>query len=162
MLYQAYQNQSDLMSPLRLLAQMTGSQMATQHAGAGLMAQLIGLSPFLPPASSPSSQRKLAAAMEVFSRMRLTHSRPAFGITSVVSGGEEVAVTEVAVRKAAFGTLLHFKKDMPSPKIAPNTPKVKAKTTAIIPKKIGIATYLLVSTRSIFTLRCCSFVSPFL
>jgi len=114
MLYQAYQNQSDLMSPLRLLAQMTGSQMATQHAGAGLMAQLIGLSPFLPPASSPSSQRKLAAAMEVFSRMRLTHSRPAFGITSVVSGGEEVAVTEVAVRKAAFGTLLHFKKDMPS------------------------------------------------
>ena len=92
MLYQAYQNQSDLMSPLRLLAQMTGSQMATQHAGAGLMAQLIGLSPFLPPASTPSSQRKLAAAMEVFSRMRLTHSRPAFGITSVVSGGEEVAV----------------------------------------------------------------------
>ena len=106
MLYQAYQNQSDLMSPLRLLAQMTGSQMATQHAGAGLMAQLIGLSPFLPPASSPSSQRKLAAAMEVFSRMRLTHSRPAFGITSVVSGGEEVAVTEEVTMTAPFGTLL--------------------------------------------------------
>ena len=114
MLYQAYQSQSDLMSPLRLWAQMTSSQLSTQQAGNTLMAQLIGLSTLLPQSDTPSSRSKMAAAMEVFSRMRLTHSRPPYGITSVVSGGEEVAVTEEVKMTAPFGTLLHFKKDMPS------------------------------------------------
>jgi poly(3-hydroxybutyrate) depolymerase len=58
--------------------------------------------------------RKLSASMEVFSRMRLTHSRPAYGITSVKVGERDLAVTEESTLTLPFGTLLHFKKDTPS------------------------------------------------
>jgi poly(3-hydroxybutyrate) depolymerase len=54
MLYQAYQFQSDLMSPLRLMA---------QHLGASLWLQK----------TERSLVRRLSAANEVISRMRLTH-----------------------------------------------------------------------------------------
>jgi poly(3-hydroxybutyrate) depolymerase len=95
MLYQAYQTQSDLMSPFRLLAQ--GSSAALWlHRTEG------------------SWLRKLSASMEVFSRMRLTHTRPPFGIASVQVGGRELAVTEEALLSLPFGTLLRFKKDCPS------------------------------------------------
>ena len=43
--------------------------------------------------------------------MRLTHTRPAYGIKSVLVDGEEVAVTEEPALVAPFGTLLHFRKD---------------------------------------------------
>ena len=91
MLYRAYQNQSDLLSPLRL---------AAQHWSQTLW---IGDNPH-------STSRKMAAAMEVFSRMRLTHSRPAYGIDSVMVDGEPVAVTEEVTMVAPFGSLLHFRK----------------------------------------------------
>ena len=98
MLYQAYQTQSDLMSPYRLLA---------QGGSAGLWMEN----------TQGSWMRKLSASMEVFSRMRLTHSRPAYGITSVMVGAQELAVTEEQVLSLPFGTLLRFKKDTP-----PNLP----------------------------------------
>ena len=72
MLYQAYQTQSDLMSPYRLLA---------QGSSAGLWLDN----------TQGSWMRKLSASMEVFSRMRLTHSRPAYGITSVMVGEQALA-----------------------------------------------------------------------
>jgi poly(3-hydroxybutyrate) depolymerase len=93
MLYQAYQNQSDLMSPWRLLA---------QHSSAALWLRQ----------TEGSVLRKLSAALEVFSRMRLTHSRPAYGIGSVMVGEREIAVTEENILALPFGTLLHFKKAM--------------------------------------------------
>lgn len=92
MLYQAYQTQSDLMSPLRLLAQ--GSSAALwlgKTEGTWL--------------------RKISASMEVFSRLRVTHSRPAYGISTVKVGERELAVTEEAVLSLPFGTLLRFKKE---------------------------------------------------
>ena len=92
MLYQAYQLQSDLMSPMRLLAQ--GSSAALW------MNQTEG-----------SYLRKVSASLEVFSRMRLTHSRPPYGIDTVQVGERSIAVTEEAVLTMPFGTLLHFKKD---------------------------------------------------
>lgn len=92
MLYRAYQNQSDLFSPLRLAAQHWSQTM------------WIGDGPH-------STSRKMAAAFEVFSRMRLTHSRPAYGIDSVMVDGKEVAVTEEVTMVAAFGSLLHFRKN---------------------------------------------------
>src|SRR6478735_4398429 len=64
LLYQAYQSHSDTLSPLRMFA---------QHQGA-----LFWLN-----GTEGSPLRRAAAAMEVFSRMRLTHARPAYGITSV-------------------------------------------------------------------------------
>ncbi|QKO21281.1 polyhydroxyalkanoate depolymerase [Rhodoferax sp. BAB1] len=95
MLYQAYQTQSDLMSPLRLLAQSGGAS-------------------FWLPRTEGSLLRKLAASMEVFSRLRLTHTRPAYGITSVLVGERKLAVTEESVLRTPFGTLLRFKKESPA------------------------------------------------
>ncbi|MBX3588159.1 MAG: polyhydroxyalkanoate depolymerase [Ramlibacter sp.] len=92
MLYQAYQTQSDLMSPFRLLAQTTSAGLWLRQTEGSVM-------------------RKLSAASEVFSRMRLTHSRPAFGIGSVMVGTDEVPVTEEKTLALPFGTLLHFKKE---------------------------------------------------
>ncbi len=92
MLYQAYQLQSDLMSPLRLLAQ------------SGSAAFWLGR-------TEGSFLRKLSASMDVFSRIRVTHSRPAYGISSVRVGERELAVTEETVLSLPFGTLLRFKKE---------------------------------------------------
>ena len=91
MLYQAYQFQSDLMSPLRLMA---------QHLGASLWLQK----------TERSLVRRLSAANEVISRMRLTHTRPDYGITTALVAGEEVPVTQETVMSAPFGSLLRFRK----------------------------------------------------
>ena len=96
MLYRAYQTNADLLSPSRLAAQYFGSSL--WHPGAG-------------PTSDRSAVRRIAAAMEVYSRLRLTHTRPAYGIESVTVDGEEVAVHEEAALIAPFGTLLHFRKN---------------------------------------------------
>ncbi len=92
MLYHAYQSQSDLMSPLRLLAQGGSAAFWLRHTEGSLL-------------------RRASAAMEVFSRLRLTHARPAYGIRSVMSGERELAVTEEKVLTLPFGTLLRFRKE---------------------------------------------------
>lgn len=89
MLYQAYQTQSNLTSPLRLIAQHQSALLWLRH-------------------TEGSIQRKVSAALEVFSRLRLTHSRPDYGIES-----------EEKVLALPFGTLLRFRKDS-----APDQPKV--------------------------------------
>ena len=92
MLYQAYQTQSDLMSPFRLLAQGSSAALWLGKTEGTLL-------------------RKLSASMEVFSRLRVTHSRPAYGISSVRVGERELPVTEETVLTMPFGTLLRFKKE---------------------------------------------------
>ncbi|MES2973919.1 MAG: polyhydroxyalkanoate depolymerase [Pseudomonadota bacterium] len=91
MLYQAYQAQSDLMSPMRLMAQHLGASMWVQN-------------------TERSMSRRIAAACEVMSRMRLTHSRPPYRIESITVGGQETPVEEVVKLTRPFGTLLHFRK----------------------------------------------------
>eukprot|EP01036_Dinobryon_divergens_P035871 gene35871-46564_t len=91
MLYQAYQTQSDLLSPLRLMA---------QHLSASLWLQ----------DTERSVVRKVASACDVISRLRLTHSRPPYNIGEVMVGDQAVPVTEEAVLTLPFGTLLHFRK----------------------------------------------------
>jgi polyhydroxyalkanoate depolymerase len=59
--------------------------------------------------------RSLTAAYELIARAGLTHVRPPYGITSIAAGNREVAVTEEAVAKTPFGTLLRFKKDIEAP-----------------------------------------------
>jgi poly(3-hydroxybutyrate) depolymerase len=102
MLYQAYQLQSDLVSPLRL---------AAQHLSASLWLQK----------TERTVVRKVAAACDVFSRLRLTHSRPPYNLHSVTVGEREVPVVEEEVLKLPFGTLLRFRKtgiDLPEqPKV---------------------------------------------
>ena len=89
MLYQAYQTQSDLMSPMRLLA-------------------LSGASAFWMDNTEGTLLRKMSASLEVFSRMRLTHSRPPYGITHVTVDGQEamqgVYVWDLLYRVPGDGT----------------------------------------------------------
>jgi poly(3-hydroxybutyrate) depolymerase len=89
MLYHAYQTQSDTLAPLRLLA---------QHQSALLWWR----------ETEGSAVRKVSAALEVFSRLRLTHTRPAYGITDVEIDGRPVPVREEAALRLPFGTLLRF------------------------------------------------------
>ena len=91
MLYQAYQNQSDLMSPLRLMA---------EHLAATLWWR----------DTEGSWARKASAASEVFSRLRLTHGRPDWDLDSVTIGSEDIPVTAEVRLAMPFGTLLHFRK----------------------------------------------------
>ncbi|MEQ1595734.1 MAG: polyhydroxyalkanoate depolymerase [Casimicrobium sp.] len=101
MMYQAYQLHSDVMAPLRFMA---------AHGGSALGART----------TAQSSLRCVSAASEVFSRMKLTHKRPAYGIDSVQVAGETVPVSEERVLTLPFGTLLHFRK--PSLNGAPTQP----------------------------------------
>ena len=75
MLYQAYQLQSDLISPLRLAAQHLSASLWLRDTEGSLM-------------------RKLAAACDVVSRLRLTHSRPPYQIHAVAVGEREYPVVE--------------------------------------------------------------------
>lgn len=107
MLYQAYQLQSDMTSPLRMLAEQ-----ASVLFGAGKAALPPAPYPFFQ--SSPSIS-KLSAACEVVARLRLTHARPAYQLDTVSVAGCAVAVTEHKCFELPFGTLLHFKKAMVNP-----------------------------------------------
>ncbi|RZI75601.1 MAG: polyhydroxyalkanoate depolymerase [Variovorax sp.] len=92
MLYRAYQTQADMMSPLRLGAQFMGAALWSDGG-------------------NRTAARQMSARMEVFSRMRVTHSRPPWDIKSVLVDGEAVAVHEEVKLVAPFGTLLRFRKD---------------------------------------------------
>lgn len=95
MLYQAYQLHTDTAAPLRLLA---------QHLSATLWLEK----------TERSLLRQMAAACDVLARLRLTHSRPAYGIESVQIGERTVPVIEETVLTLPFGTLLRFRKDDPA------------------------------------------------
>jgi polyhydroxyalkanoate depolymerase len=94
MLYLAYQAHSDIMVPVRAWATMAVA------AGGGTLL-----------AANPTI-RNLTAAYELIARAGLTHTRPAFGIGSVMLGSREVEVREEAAFATPFGTLLHFRKDV--------------------------------------------------
>jgi poly(3-hydroxybutyrate) depolymerase len=95
MLYQAYQANDDVLAPIRLMAEATR----------GLLTQpwpFISDNPFV---------RSIAAACEMVSRSGIRHQRPDFGIAETIVDGRTVAVTEQAVVRHPFCTLLHFAKD---------------------------------------------------
>ncbi|MDP2408832.1 MAG: polyhydroxyalkanoate depolymerase [Pseudolabrys sp.] len=96
MLYQAYQAHTDFMVPVRAFAG----------------AALTSVSAKLNGSARPSPLSSLGAAYELITRAGLTHTRPAYGIDSVMVGNREVAVTEEAFDVTPFATLLHFKKDI--------------------------------------------------
>lgn len=96
MLYQAYQAHSDIMEPVRRFASMAAESVGARLNGA----------------ARPSSLSSMTAAYELIARAGLTHTRPAYGIDSVMVGNEEVPVTEEATLVTPFATLTHFKKDI--------------------------------------------------
>ena len=101
MLYQMYQMQDDLLAPLRAFAART------RFTGYPFMQAFDELT------------RPVDALMEMLSRYQLTHSRPAWGIETVQTGNQIVAVREEVALDLPFGTLLHFAKDIdaPQPKV---------------------------------------------
>ncbi|WP_066254477.1 polyhydroxyalkanoate depolymerase [Hydrogenophaga flava] len=102
MLYQAYQLQTDLGSPLRLMAQHLSATLWLQRTERSLL-------------------RQVSAACDVISRLRLTHTRPAYGIDTVQIGERSVPVIEENMLKLPFGSLLRFRRDDPT---LPEQPKV--------------------------------------
>jgi polyhydroxyalkanoate depolymerase len=60
----------------------------------------------------PSVLGNLTAAYELITRAGLTHTRPPYGIDSIMVGNREVAVTEEDADVTPFATLRHFKKDV--------------------------------------------------
>jgi poly(3-hydroxybutyrate) depolymerase len=96
MIYQAYQARADLLAPMRALAGMTAGALGLPIPG-------LAANPLL---------RNWAAVHQLLAEVRLTHERPAFGITHVRVGNAEVAVRETAVQTRPFGTLLRFEKDV--------------------------------------------------
>jgi poly(3-hydroxybutyrate) depolymerase len=98
MLYQAYQAQNDVLTPIRLMAEAARAFWSQPWP-------LIGDHPMM---------RGAAAACEMLSRSGISHQRPEFGITEARVGNQTYAITEEAVIGHPFSTLLHFaKKDCP-------------------------------------------------
>ena len=95
MLYQMYQAQSDLMSPVRQAARIGAS-----------VARAFDIGEYTPP-----MLRHVGAALSLIGDSALTHVRPAFGFESVQIGNDLVGVTEEVADDTPFGTLLRFRKD---------------------------------------------------
>jgi len=99
MMYSAYQAQTDCLAPLQTAARAATSWLNQPH--------------FQNPWSEMLT-KPLAASLDVFARLRLTHHRPGFDIAEVMVGApgheQPVAVTEEVVLKRPFGSLLHFRR----------------------------------------------------
>lgn len=95
MIYQTYQAFADTKKPLQMMAELAADLIQEPKAG-------LGDDPWW---------RKFGAASEIIRRCGLTHRRPPFGLDSVLVGNRELAVTEEAIVKTPFCTLLHFKKE---------------------------------------------------
>ncbi len=98
MLYDAYQAHSDVLGPIRLMAE-------TARGWLGWLGHpwpLIGDTPLV---------RGAAAAMELLAHAGMSHERPDFGIRTVAIGGNEIGISEEVVASHPFCDLLHFRKD---------------------------------------------------
>jgi poly(3-hydroxybutyrate) depolymerase len=94
MLYHAYQAYADASEPIRAMAR------------AGL-----GFSKMLQSFGGPSIGADVAAILELTSRAQMIHTRPPYGIDSVMVGNRDVAVREEVVLSLPFCDLLRFAKD---------------------------------------------------
>jgi len=95
MLYRAFQAQADFLAPARLAAGMANAALSL---GPPWLRQLPHVA-------------QTAAALEMVSRLALTHHRPDYGFPSVRMGGEDVPVREEIVASTPFGDLVRFRKE---------------------------------------------------
>ncbi len=96
MIYEAYQARDDLLAPFRAAAEIATA--ALDRGRAGPFGNLL--------------LRAAAAGTELFSRAKLIHERPPYGIDTVMVGNREARVSEEPALETPFATLLHFKKDI--------------------------------------------------
>ncbi|MCG3187810.1 MAG: hypothetical protein IOMNBAOH_02473 [Rhodocyclaceae bacterium] len=99
MIYQAYQLQMDLLEPAHEL-----SRQLSRHLGACLSMRPVD-------SGVHSVTTHLAAASEVFGRLRLTHERPDYRIPAIRVGDREFGVEEKVIAATPFGTLLRFRRE---------------------------------------------------
>jgi polyhydroxyalkanoate depolymerase len=95
MRYRAFQAQVDMMTPLRLAAELTDAALTL---GPPWLQQF-------------PTVRRLSAGLEMVSRAGLTHSRADYGLTAIRMGGHKVPVREEVVVETAFGDLVRFRKE---------------------------------------------------
>ncbi len=95
MMYQFYQAQADLLSPLRQFAEVAARLTRLMDCGIG----------------TPPLVRPFLAGLTMFAESGLSHRRPPFGIDSTLVGQRHVAVMEELADETPFGTLLHFRKE---------------------------------------------------
>src|SRR4051812_32918999 len=95
MLYEAYQAQADFLAPARVFAELFRSAFARTYFGPAANSLFQGLS----------------AGAELFSRAQLTHNRPDYRINFASMEGRTVPVRQDVALDAAFGRLLHFRKE---------------------------------------------------
>jgi poly(3-hydroxybutyrate) depolymerase len=107
MLYDAYQAQCDALAPLRLFAETARNLIGSRWS---LPWPSVGDLPLV---------RGASAALELWSRTRISHEHPAFGIDRVTIDGSEIAVGEEVVVHHPFCRLVHFRKAA-----APEQPKL--------------------------------------
>jgi poly(3-hydroxybutyrate) depolymerase len=95
MLYDTYQVHSDVLAPIRLMAEFFR----------GVFSQPWPLIADVP------MVKGAAAAMELLSHAGMSHERPEFGIRTVSVDGEQIDVREEVVASHPFCNLLHFRKE---------------------------------------------------
>jgi poly(3-hydroxybutyrate) depolymerase len=103
MLYAGYQAFSDMMEPARMLARAAVKFRDSEST-----------------LQDWPMVRRLYAVADTFASAAITHARPPFGITEVLSGNAMTPVREEVVASRPFGDLLHFAKDdvqTPQPKM---------------------------------------------
>lgn len=98
MIYQMYQAHSDVLFPVRTMAQLMHTAMGWHQRA---------------PKTHP--MRRVSATLQMLERFTLTHERPEYEIDHVIVGGKAIDVVEEPITATPFGTLLHFRKDMKSP-----------------------------------------------
>ncbi len=98
-MYQMYQAQCDVSTPVRALAKFANASL--KHPATGLFSNFV--------------TARYGAAYDLVARSGLTHVRPSFGIDSVEIDGETLAVREERVAVTPFATLLRFAKDVATP-----------------------------------------------
>lgn len=98
MLYQLYELNHAVMSPLRAAAGMNRVLLDSPH------------NPF----ADTYPVKAMSAALEVFERVTKQYEKPAFGIDAIDLAGQTVPVTESVVRSLPFCDLRHFERDMSS------------------------------------------------
>jgi polyhydroxyalkanoate depolymerase len=99
MIYMSYQASTDLLDPFRALARSMAD--ALPHLAPGHIEEGGGQATWL---------RSFWAACQIFARSGMSHKRPSFDIQTVPVGNREVPVTEEALLRTPFATLLHFRK----------------------------------------------------
>jgi len=103
MIYLSYQVSADALDPIRALARSMADalpQLAPGHIEDG--------------GERASWLRSFWAACQLVARAGLSHKRPTFDIKTVPVGNRELPVTEEAVLRTPFATLLHFRKPIES------------------------------------------------